>query len=125
VGHIGHALDVPRSTVGAWLRRLGLNRRPTAPPMPVQGYEWPCPGDLLHVDIKPLGRFHRAGHRSHGDRRQMSPGAGWEYVHVAVDDHTRLAYVEVRGDQRGHTCAALPRRAVAWFAARAVPFAAS
>lgn len=117
---IGHALDLPRSTVGAWLRRLGLNRPPAAPPVPVQRYEWPCPGDLLHVDIKPLGRFHRAGHRSHGDRRQASPGAGWEYVHVAIDDHSRLAYVEVRGDQGGDTCAAFLLRAVAWFAARAV-----
>lgn len=117
---IAQALDLPRSTVGAWLRRLGLHRRPTAPPAPIQRDEWPCPGDLLHVDIKPLGRFHRAGHRSHGDRRQTSPGAGWEYVHVAVDDHTRLAYVEVRGDQRGETCADFLRRAVAWFATRAV-----
>jgi transposase InsO family protein len=118
---IGRALDMPRSTVGAWLRRLGLHRRPSAPPVPVQRCEWPCPGDLLHVDIKPLGRFHRAGHRSHGDRRQTSPGAGWQYVHVAVDDHTRLAYVEIRGDQRGETCADVLRRAVAWFAARAAP----
>lgn len=117
---IGRALGVPRSTVSAWLRRLGLNRRPCAPPVPVQRYEWPAAGDLLHVDIKPLGRFHRAGHRVHGDRRAGSTGAGWEYVHVAVDDHTRLAYVEVRRDQCGDTCASFLHRAVAWFAARTV-----
>src|SRR5207302_9564464 len=60
------ALRVPRSTVGVWLRRLGLNRLPTAPPVPVQRYEWPTPGDLLHVDIKPLGRIAGVGHRIHG-----------------------------------------------------------
>src|SRR5215831_7631714 len=55
---IGRALGMPRSTVSAWLRRLGLHRPPAAPPVPVQRYEWPQPGDLLHVDIKPLGRIH-------------------------------------------------------------------
>ena len=60
---IGRALRMPRSTVGAWLRRLGLSQRPMAPSVPIQRYEWPHPGDLLHVDIKPLGRFRRVGHR--------------------------------------------------------------
>jgi hypothetical protein len=91
---LGRALRIPRSTVSAWLRRLGLNRIPTAPPMPVQRYEWPCPGDLLHVDIKPLGRIGQVGHRIHGDRRRGTPGIGWEYVHVAIDDHSRVAYVD-------------------------------
>jgi transposase len=68
----GQALDVPRSTVSAWLRRLGLNRRRVAPPVPVQRYEWPTPGDLIHLDIKALGRFHQAGHRVHGDRQRCS-----------------------------------------------------
>jgi transposase InsO family protein len=113
---IARALRMPRSTVGAWLRRLGLNRPLTAPPQPVHRYEWPQPGDLLHVDIKPLGRFRRVGHRIHGNPRQASPGAGWEYVHVAVDDHTRLAYVEVQADQIGTTCAAFLERAIRWFA---------
>src|SRR5688572_4132267 len=63
---IGRALRMPRSTVSGWLRRLGLNRLPTAPPIPVQRYEWPCPGDLLHVDIKPLGRIGQVGHRIQG-----------------------------------------------------------
>jgi transposase InsO family protein len=117
---IGRRLQVPRSTVSAWLRRLGIARRPTAPPVPVHRYEWPQPGDLLHLDIKPLGRFERIGHRIHADRRVASRGAGWEYVHVAVDDHTRLAYVEVRGNQLGTSCAMFLERAVAWFAARGV-----
>ena len=85
---IGRALQVPRSTVGAWLRRLGLSRPPAVPPVPVQRYEWPRPGDLLHLDIKPLGRFRQPGHRIHADRRIASPGAGWEYVHADSPVHT-------------------------------------
>ena len=66
---IARALQMPRSTVGAWLRRVGLNQRPSAPLVPIQRYEWPQPGDSLHVDIKPLGRFRRVGHRMHGNPR--------------------------------------------------------
>jgi transposase InsO family protein len=117
---IGRALRIPRSTVSGWLRRLGLNRLPTAPPVPVQRYEWPCPGDLLHVDIKPLGRIGQVGHRIHGDRRRATPGIGWEYVHVAIDDHSRVAYVEVLADQLGTTCAAFLQRAVGWLQTRGI-----
>jgi transposase InsO family protein len=117
---ISHAVGVPRSTVSAWLRRLGLNRHPAVPTVPVQRYEWPTAGDLLHLDIKPLGRFRQPGHRAHGNRRVTSPRAGWEYVHVAVDDRSRIAYVEVCADQHGATCAAFLQRAVAWLAAQAV-----
>lgn len=117
---IARALQVPRSTVSAWLRRLGLNRPPAPPRPPVQRYEWARPGDLLHLDIKALGRFRQIGHRIHGDPRRASPGAGWEYAHVAVDDHSRLAYVEVLGAQDGPTCAAFLQRAVAWYAARGI-----
>jgi transposase InsO family protein len=118
---IGRALQIPRSTVSAWLRRLGLNRPPLVTPVPVQRYEWPAAGDLLHLDIKPLGRIGCVGHRIHGDRRRATRGIGWEYVHVAIDDHSRIAYVEVLADQLGPTCAAFLRRAVAWFAARGIP----
>lgn len=117
---IGRALRIPRSTVSAWLRRLGLNRPASAPSVPVQRYEWPAPGELLHVDIKPLGRIGQVGHRIHGDRRRATPGIGWEYVHVAVDDHSRVAYVEVLADQLGPTCAAFLSRAIGWFQARGV-----
>lgn len=117
---IGRALRVPRSTVGAWLRRLGLNRLATAPPVPVQRYEWPAPGDLLHVDIKALGRIAGVGHRIHGDRRAHVRGIGWEYVHVAVDDHSRVAYVEVLPEAGGTSCAAFLHRALDWFATRGV-----
>lgn len=116
---IAQALHRPRSTVSAWLRRLGLNRPPAAPVIPVQRYEWPRVGDLLHLDIKPLGRIDGIGHRIHGDRRRRgAPGIGWEYVHVAVDDHSRVAYGEVLADQHGATCAAFLQRALTWFAAR-------
>jgi transposase InsO family protein len=117
---IGHALKIPRSTVTAWLRRLGLNRPPVAPAVPIQRYEWPRPGDMIHVDIKPLGGIGCVGHRIHGDRRRASRGVGWEYVHVAVDDHSRIAYVEVLDDQLGPTCAAFLARAVAWFRGRGI-----
>ena len=117
---IGRALRMPRSTVTAWLGRLGLNRPVAAPVEPVQRYEWPHAGDLLHVDIKPLGQIAGVGHRIHGNRRGRIRGIGWEYVHVAVDDHSRIAYVEVLADQLGPTCAAFLERAVAWFAARGI-----
>ena len=117
---IGQALRIPRSTVSVWLRRLGLSRPPVAPPVPVQRYEWPQAGDLLHLDIKPLGRIGGVGHRIHGDRRRATRGIGWEYVHVAIDDHSRIAYVEVLANQLGTSCQAFLRRAVTWFAARGI-----
>ena len=112
------AVGLPRSTVSAWLRRLGVPRRPQVPPVPVQRYEWPAAGDWLQVDITPLGRFGQAGHRAHGDRRRTSRGAGGEYGHGAVEDHRRLASVEVLDEQLGRPCAAFLPRAVAWLAAR-------
>ena len=118
---LGRALGVPRSTVSAWLQRLALNRPSVEPPAPVQRYEWPAAGDMIHLDIKRLGRFHQAGHRVHGDRQRCSPGAGWEYVHVAIDDHTRLAYVEVLAAQDGLACAGFLARAIAWYQARDIP----
>jgi len=117
---IATALRMPRSTVSAWLRRMALNVPAPTPVVPVQRYEWPVAGDLLHVDIKPLGRIGQVGHRIHGDRRRATRGIGWEYVHVAIDDHSRIAYVEVLADQLGATCATFLQRAVAWFAARGI-----
>ena len=117
---IGRALHIPRSTVSAWLRRLGLNRLVAAPPVPIQRYEWPRPGDLVHVDIKTLGVIAGVGHRIHGDRQRRTRGVGWEYVHVAIDDHSRVAYVEVLPDQLAPTCAAFLRRTLTWFATRGV-----
>jgi transposase InsO family protein len=117
---ISRVVGVPTSTVSAWLRRLGLNRPPVRLGPPVQRYEWPHAGDLIHLDIKPLGRFRQIGHRIHGDPRRASRGAGWEYAHVAVDDHSRVAYVEVLASQDGAHCAAFLQRAIAWFRARGI-----
>lgn len=113
--------QVPRSTVAVILRRVGLNRLARLTPAPpVHRYEHPYPGALIHLDIKPLARIVRAGHRIHGDRHQRVYGAGWEYVHVAIDDHSRVAYAEVLGDQRATTTVAFFRRVTRWFAARGV-----
>jgi hypothetical protein len=96
---IATRLQVPRSTVAAVLVRVGLNRLARlTPPPPSQRYERTRPGELVHLDIKPLGRILRVGHRIHPHQRG-SVGAGWEYVHVAVDDYSRAAYVEVLPEQ--------------------------
>jgi transposase InsO family protein len=114
-------LQVPRSTVAAILARLGLNRLASLEPAaPVTRYERARPGELVHLDIKPLGRILRVGHRFDGSRRSHRVGAGWEYVHVAIDDYSRAAYVEVLPDQTGATAAAFLRRALRWFARRGV-----
>ena len=114
-------LQRARSTVARVLRRAGLNRLPPMVPLsPVQRYERTRPGELVHLDIKPLARILRPGHRIHGDRRQTVDGAGYEYVHVAVDDYSRVAYVEVLADQTGATTTRFLRRTVLWFARRGV-----
>lgn len=118
---ISAALGVPRSTVSRELVRVGLNRVAALEPPPVvHRYEWPHAGDLLHVDIKRVGCIRGVGHRIHGDRRTRARGIGWEYVHVAVDDATRLAYVDVYRSERAATCAAFLRRAVTWFQRRGI-----
>ena len=118
---ISQRIGVPRSTVGGILRRLGLGRLPpVTPPGPVRRYERARAGELLHVDIKSLGRIARIGHRIHGDRRQRVRGIGWEHVHVCIDDATRLAYVEVRASLQVGDVVAFLERAVRWFAARGV-----
>jgi len=95
---------------------LGLLRALT-PARVVRRYEKKRPGELLHLDVKKLGRFWRPGHRvsgrSAGYRR--SRGAGWDFLHVAIDDHTRLAYVEALPDERKETAAGFLRRAAAWY----------
>lgn len=118
---ISRRIGVPRSTVTRVLQRAGLNRVSCLDPPPViQRYEWPHAGDLLHLDIKPLGRIRGIGHRIHGDRSRRQPGVGYEYAHVAIDDATRVAYVEVRRSQRRRACAAFLRSALAWFRRRGV-----
>jgi transposase InsO family protein len=118
---IAEALDMPERTVRGVIARLGLQKLPPlVAPEPANRYERPMPGELIHIDVKKLGRIGRPGHRVNGDRTTRTRGIGWEYVHVCIDDCTRLAYVEVLDDERKETVTAFLQRAVAWFAARGV-----
>jgi transposase InsO family protein len=119
---IAATLELPTSTVCAVLTRLGLNRLwKLGPPEPPNRYCRRHAGELVHVDVKKLGRFRRPGHRVLGRGPGRNYGrAGWEAVHVCVDDATRLAYVEVLPDERAVTTIGFFERAVAWFAQRGV-----
>jgi transposase InsO family protein len=120
---IATRVQVPRSTVAAVLVRVGLNRLARLePPPPVRRYQRTRPGELVHLDVKPLGRILRVGHRMRPHHRS-SVGAGWEYVPVAVDDYSRAAYVEVLPDQTGATTAGFLRRTGGWFARRGIAVA--
>jgi transposase InsO family protein len=113
---IADKLRMPPSTVSTILARIGLGRLSRLePPEPPNRYQRERPGELVHVDVKKLGKIGRPGHRVNGDRRTRSRGIGWEYVHVCVDDATRLAYVELLGDEKAVTAVAFLRRAVAYF----------
>lgn len=113
---IGKRVGLSRSTVARALKRLGLSRLSALDPPqpPVLRYERPHPGDLIHIDVKKLGFIARTGHRATGNRRDRTFGAGWEFVHVCVDDHSRLSYVEVLPDERQATAVGFLERAVAW-----------
>jgi len=123
---IAQTLAMPLSTVCALLKRAGVGRvSRLSPPEPPNRYQRRYAGELLHVDVKKLGRIARPGHRVTG--RSSQPGwqrrayrLGWEYVHVCVDDASRLAYVEVLPDERGESAAAFLERAVAWYQARGI-----
>jgi transposase InsO family protein len=127
---IAEVLSIPLSTVSLWLKRIGLGKRSRLePPEPPNRYERRHPGELVHVDIKQLGRVRGVGHRISGSRAsqkrtrlqgRLTGIAGWEYVHVMVDDYTRLAYAEVLDDLTASCAIAFLRRAVAWFADRGV-----
>lgn len=118
---IAQYYQLPISTVVTEIRRLGLNRLSSLePPRPVVRYERERPGELVHLDIKKLGKIGRVGHRIHGNRRTRVTGIGWEYTHVAIDDHSRLAYSEVLADETAETTAGFLRRAVAWYAAQGI-----
>ena len=114
---IAGALGLPVSTVVHIQRRLGLARLGRLEPRrPVIRYERRRPGALVHLDVKKLGRIGRIGHRIHGDRRTRVRGIGWEYVDVAIDDRTRLAYAEIYPDETAASATAFLDRAVRWFA---------
>ena len=109
--HIGAQIaaevGVSVATVSRILKRLGLNRLSALEPAePVRRYERVAPGEIIHIDIKKLGKFNRIGHRITGDRTgQSNPrGVGWEYVHLAIDDHSRLAYSEILPDEKRGSC---------------------
>ncbi len=111
-------IGVSRATVGRILTRHGLNRwRDLEPAEPVRRYERDRPGEMIHIDIKKLGRFNRVGHRITGDRtgQSNSRGIGWEFVHVCVDDHSRLGFAEVMTDEKKASAIAFLEAAVAWY----------
>lgn len=109
--------EVSLSTVGRVCRRAGLNRlHRIDPPPPPRRYERANPGELVHFDIKRLGRFDGVGHRITRSRSYGSSQRGWEFVHVATDDRSRVTYAEILPDQRGASAVAFLRRAVGWFA---------
>ena len=105
----------PHSTVHRVLRRGGCSRPAPSERPPVIRYEWPCPGQLLHMDTKRFGRFEAPGHALTGDRTQRSRRVGWEYVHSIVDDCSRLAYSEIHDDEKATTVTAFTRRALDFF----------
>ena len=116
---IAAELGVSPATVSRVLRRLGLSRmRDLEPAEPVRRYERARPGELIHIDIKKLGRFERVGHRITGDRRGQSNsrGVGWEYVHVCVDDHSRIAFTSIYPDEKAVSAIAFLKAAIAFYA---------
>src|SRR5215216_1941622 len=119
---IAFCLGMALSTVSAVLTRIGLGKLSRLEaPEPPNRYQRRRPGELLHIDVKKLGRIGRPGHRVNGDRRTRTRGIGWEYVHVCVDDATRIAYVEVLDDEKATTAAGFLRTAVAHYRAHGIP----
>ena len=123
---IGGATGFAHSTVWKVLKRAGISRRTATTKEPANRYEWPCPGDLLHMDVCSYARFLQPGHRVTGDRSQSLRGrsvetrVGYDYAHAIVDDHTRLAYVELHNDEKAATVTGFVERALAYFAAHGI-----
>jgi transposase InsO family protein len=121
---VAGATGFAHSTVWKVLRRAGLSRPPRAVKEPANRYEWPCPGDLLHMDVSRYARFLRPGHRVTGDRSRTSAEVGrrlgYDYVHAVVDDHSRLAFAEILPDERAATATAFFERALAFFAGHGI-----
>jgi transposase InsO family protein len=117
-GRLAGIVRRARSTIWKVLRRHGVSRRRRSGHQSYRRYEWSRPGALLHMDVKKLGRFERPGHRvlGHGLREWRSRGAGWDYLHVVVDDHSRLAYVELHPREDAETNLRTLERALRWFA---------
>jgi hypothetical protein len=119
-GETGHA----HATVWRALRRAGISRPARPPREQPRRYEWPCPGDLLHIDSKRFARFSRPGHAVTGDRHvtgaEKRSRVGYEWVHSLVDDHSRLAYSELHQDEKAQTVTGFVERGLAFYAAQGV-----
>jgi len=120
---VAAATGFAHSTVWKVLQRAGISRPARATREPANRYEWPCPGDLLHMDVSRYARFERPGHAVTGDRSQCSrqwmhaeTRVGYDYEHAIVDDHSRLAYVELHPDERAATVTGFLERALAFYA---------
>jgi transposase InsO family protein len=117
--HIANETGVSPATVSRVLKRAGLSRLKDIEPVePVRRYEREHPGDMIHIDIKKLGRFDRVGHRITGDRTGQSNdrGVGWEYVHVCIDDASRVAFSQILADEKKESAVAFLKAAVAYYA---------
>jgi transposase InsO family protein len=124
--HIAARTGVSPATVSRVLRRAGLSRlKALEPAEPARRYERDHPGELIHLDIKRLGKFERTGHRITGDRtgQSNSRGIGWEYVHVCVDDASRLSFTEIHADEKAISAIAHLKAAVAWYMSMGVTVA--
>jgi transposase InsO family protein len=120
---VAGATGFAHSTVWKVLKRAGISRRARPVSEPANSYEWPCPGDLLHMDTSRYARFHRPGHKVTGDRSHRGGGwmrpetrVGYDFVHAIVDDHSRLAFVELHNDEKAATVTGFVERALAYFA---------
>lgn len=117
---IASELGMAHATVSRCLARRGLSRMPREPREEVRRFEWPCPGDLLQMDVKKFGRFSRPGHRVTGERYRTSAERasriGWEFCHSMIDDHTRIAYTEILSDELAHTVTGFVGRALEFYA---------
>src|SRR5271166_6593273 len=106
-----------RATVSRLLIRLKLNKiRMLEPAVPIVRYELPAPGDLVHIDIKKLARIHKPGHRLTGNPQDETRGAGWEFLYVAIDDHSRIAFTALLPDEKATSSSSFLCQAVAYFA---------
>jgi transposase InsO family protein len=117
---VASQLGLPASTVWKVLRRYGVSRLRRPARGPVARYERSRPGELVHVDIKKLGRFWTVGKRIYEDGLHRNRRAGWQYLHLAIDDHSRLAYAELLPSESPADCVAFLRRAVAWYGERGI-----
>jgi transposase len=119
---VAGATGFAHSTIWKVLKRAGISRPPRPARESANSYEWPCPGDLLHMDTSRYARFERPGHAVTGDRSQGGRGwmrartrVGYDYAHAIVDDHSRLAYVELHADERASTVTRFVERALRYF----------